>query len=299
MSPQHTGALMVLVSAAGFATLAILIKLAYAAGANTITILATRFILAAACLWLILHWRNISYRVDRHMLLRLFLLGGLGYGAMSTAFASSLKFLPASLSSMLLYMYPAIVSVLAIFLGQDQLSWRKSLALIICFSGLFLTLGVSFEGMSMLGLGWGIAAAIIYSLYILAGNYLLRDVKPLVATTYVCSSAAIVFVLTAIGTNDFVLSLPLYGWLSLAGMALFSTVIGILGFFAGMTRIGPANASIISIAEPVMTVLMSIFFLGETIIATQIGGGLLILMGLIILQCQKSEERPVPLSDPS
>ena len=299
MSPQHTGALMVLVSAAGFATLAIFIKLAYAAGANTITILATRFILATACLWLILYWRNIPYRVDRQMLLRLFLLGGLGYGAMSIAFASSLKLLPASLSSMLLYMYPAIVSILAIFLGQDLLSWRKSLALIICFSGLFLTLGVSFEGMSMLGLGWGIAAAIIYSLYTLAGNYLLRDVKPLVATTYVCSSAAIVFVLTAIGTNDFVFSLPLYSWLSIAGMALFSTVIGILGFFAGMTRIGPANASIISIAEPVMTVLMSIFFLGETIIATQIGGGLLILMGLIILQYQKSEEGPVPLSDPS
>ena len=75
--------LLVAASAAGFATLAILIKFAYAAGANTITILAGRFVLAAICLTLILRLRGTPLKIEKGLMRRLFLMGGLGYGSMS------------------------------------------------------------------------------------------------------------------------------------------------------------------------------------------------------------------------
>ena len=65
MNPQQLGALMVLLSAAGFATLAIFIKLAYAAGANTLTILTLRFTLASLMLWAILKPMGLSPRMDK------------------------------------------------------------------------------------------------------------------------------------------------------------------------------------------------------------------------------------------
>ncbi len=102
MKQQHAGTLLVAASAAGFATLAIFIKFAYAAGANTITILAGRFILASICLTLILKRRNVSLAIDNGLKKRLFLMGGLGYGSMSLLFALSIQYLPASLAAMLL-----------------------------------------------------------------------------------------------------------------------------------------------------------------------------------------------------
>lgn len=299
MNQHYLGALMVLASAAGFATLPIFIKLAYGAGANLLTILATRFVLASVCLWAILHVRGIDYRVSTRTLIRLCLLGAVGYGAMSTSFAASLQHLPASLASMLLYLYPAIVTVLALLLGLDRLTWRKAGALLVCFSGLFFILGVSFEGVSMAGFFWGLGAAATYSLYILAGNVLLKDTPPLVVTTYVCTAAAVLFSSIAATTDGFIVHLPVFGWLTLLGIAIFSTIVGILGFFSGMTHVGPANASIISIAEPVITVAISIVLLGETITLFQVSGGLLILAGILLLQWPSQEKGPTSSVGPS
>lgn len=284
MNQQHTGALLVAASAAGFATLAIFIKFAYAAGASTITILAWRFVLAAICLAILLKWRGVSLMIDKSLMKQLSLLGGLGYGSMSMLFAMTIKHVPASLAAMLLYTYPAIVSVLSFFSGDEKYTWQKGLALTICFSGLFLVLGVSFDNVGMLGFVFGLGSALVYSLYIVIGNRLLKDTNPLVTTTYVCASAAIVFLVTGMATDSLNWSLPLAGWLSIIGIALLPTIVGIVGFFAGMSRVGATNASIISTLEPVITVLLSVALLNEKITPLQVGGGILILGGIVFLQ---------------
>lgn len=284
MKQQHAGALLVAASAAGFATLAIFIKFAYAAGANTITILAGRFILASFCLAFILKRRGIPLIVEKELMKRLLLMGGLGYGSMSMLFALSIQYLPASLAAMLLYTYPALVSVLSFLIGDEQYSWEKGLALAICFSGLFLVLGVSIENISMLGCALGLGASIVYSVYIVIGNRLLKNVDSMVTTTHVCISAAIVFVVAGVATNSLIFSLPLSGWLAIIGIALLPTIVGIMGFFAGMRLVGATNASIISTMEPVITVLLSVVLLNETITPLQVGGGVLILSGILILQ---------------
>ena len=284
MNPQYTGALQVAASAAGFATLAIFIKFAYAAGASTTTILAWRFTLATICLALLLKFRGISLVLDKRMILRLALLGGLGYGTMSTFFALSIKYVPASLAAMLLYTYPAIVSVLSFFIGDERYTWQKGLALSVCFSGLFLVLGVSFDNANMLGFVFGLGAALVYSVYIVAGNRLLQNTNPLVTTTYVCASAAVVFLVSGLVSDSLNWALPLEGWLSIIGIALLATIVGIVGFFAGMSRIGAINASIISTLEPVITVLLSVALLHEKITLLQVGGGILILGGILFLQ---------------
>ncbi|MDA8210871.1 MAG: EamA/RhaT family transporter, partial [Clostridia bacterium] len=51
---KKTGTMLVALSAAGFASMAIFAKFAYAAGANVVTVLGIRFTLAALLLWIIL-----------------------------------------------------------------------------------------------------------------------------------------------------------------------------------------------------------------------------------------------------
>jgi drug/metabolite transporter (DMT)-like permease len=117
-----------------------------------------------------------------------------------------------------------------------------------------------------------------------AGNRLLKNVSPLVSTTFVCSSASLVFLLAGLFTGELSLNLSSVGWLSILGIAIFATLFGILFFFAGLSRTGATDAAIISTAEPVLTVILSALLLDEKITLVQTSGGVLILAGILILQ---------------
>ena len=115
-------------------------------------------------------------------------------------------------------------------------------------------------------------------------KHVLKDVHSLVATTYVCSAAALAYALYTSITGQLILTLPSTGWLALLGIAFFGTIVGILCFFAGINKIGPAKASIISTAEPVLTILLSALVLGEQLTLLQGIGGLLIVSSILLLQ---------------
>ena len=48
------------------------------------------------------------------------------------------------------------------------------------------------------------------------------------------------------------------------GMIVFSTIIPVVTFLAGLERIGPTNAAMLSTLEPVVTVLLAAWLFGES-----------------------------------
>lgn len=291
MPQKNHGVLYIVASAAGFATLGILIKSAFAGGANITTILAGRFLLAAFFLFAYLKIRKIPYRVDRKTAVALSLMGAIGYGGMSGLFANSIHFLPASLVAMLLYTYPALVTVLALIVGDERFNSAKGVALVVCTAGLVLLLGASFEGAGMEGVLSALGAATIYSCYIIIGNRLLKNLDPLVTSFWVCVTAGLAFLLYGLAAGELVYRMSAQGWLSIIGVTIFPTLIGVLGFFAGLRLIGATNASIISMLEPLITVLLSAVLLGERITPQQGFGGAVLLFGGLILQLWGHEAR--------
>jgi len=284
MTDQNRGAWFIVASAAGFATLGILIKFAFQGGANITTILAGRFLLAGAFLLCFLRLNRTRLTVSRKTAVQLILMGAVGYGGMSGLYANSIHFLPASLTGMLLYTYPALVTVLAVLTGTEQFNLTKGAALLLCTGGLVLLLGASFDGVQLEGVLSALGAAVIYSCYILIGNRILKDLDPMVTSLYVCSSAGLAFLCYGAVSGELVYRMSLGGWLSIVGIAVFPTIFGVIGFFAGLRLIGATNASIISTLEPLITVLLSAVLLGERISALQALGGATLLGGAVVLQ---------------
>lgn len=284
MNNQLKGSLFIMISATGSATLSIFTKYAFTAGANIITIISIRFLLAALFLLLVLKSRHISPFINFKLMVQLCLMGAIGYGGMSILFANSLHYLTASLTGMLLYTYPAMVTLLSFWVGDEQFSTGKMIALFICLAGLSLVLGVSSADAPLSGILSVLGAAVIYSVYIVISNRILKRVNPLTATTYICVSTGMIAFLYGLLDHSFIWHLPIQGWLAILGITIFPTIIGILCFFSGLNLIGPANAAILCTLEPLITVLLSIALLGETITYSQISGGLFIISGIIILQ---------------
>ncbi|HEX6027021.1 MAG TPA: DMT family transporter, partial [Solirubrobacter sp.] len=67
------------------------------------------------------------------------------------------------------------------------------------------------------------------------------------------------------------------GWLWIASLAAVSTVGALALFFAGLRRVGPTSASILSTVEPLATVVLAFVVFGETLGLLQIAGGTLVL----------------------
>ena len=294
------GVLWLLASAAGFGSMAIFAKLAYSGGLTLPTLLATRFGLAAVLMWGLLAVRRLSPRVPLRTLIGLLLMGGIGYVGQSFAFFTALQTIPAATTALLLYTYPAMVSVLAWVILKQRISRMGALALALATAGCALVVGgpAALPAQAQIdpaGMAWGLAAALIYSLYIIAGTRITANVPPLVASTYIISAAAAVFLGAGWigGTLNFAVDAG--GWAAMIGIALICTVLAIAAFFAGLTRLGPGRASILSTVEPLVTFLLAALVLGEALSLIQVGGGALILSAVLVLQWPRKPARlPAP-----
>jgi drug/metabolite transporter (DMT)-like permease len=67
-------------------------------------------------------------------------------------------------------------------------------------------------------------------------------------------------------------------------IAFVSTVVAVSAFFAGLRRVGPSEAAILSTFEPVVTVALAYAVLGERLTPAQLAGGALVLAAVVLLQ---------------
>lgn len=280
------GALLTAISALGFSTLPIFGVVAYDGGANVVTLLGVRFALAAVMLWAYLLVSRTPLP-DRKTGLQLLLMGALGYTTMSMLYLSSVEGdrLSPALAALLLYTYPALVAVEAWLFDRHPLTGRQVVALLLTLGGVGLVLWAPGAGTIFTATGalLALGASVVYGTYIVFGSRVTRRTSPLVATTYVSTAAALIFLGYGAATHSLVPVSPT-GWLAIAGTAVFATVLAVLLFFAGLEHLGPARASIISTLEPVGTAVLSALIFQDRLGPVQLAGGALVLAGVIWLQ---------------
>jgi len=273
------GPVLIVISAISFGALPIFARLAYAAGATPTTVLLLRFAIAAIIMVGVMIARRIPFPRGR-VLLGLVLMGGVGYVGQSLAYFTALTLASAGLVALLLYLYPAIVTLLSALIFKERLTPLKLGAILLALAGTALTIGPTGSG-SALGMLLGIASAVIYSIYILVGSRIMPQTGVISSSTTVMIAAAIVYGgIVAVQGPAFPVT-PL-GWAAIAAIALISTVLAIVTFFAGLKRIGPSRASAISTFEPITSVILAALVLGESFNALQALGGCLILVAALI-----------------
>jgi Predicted permeases len=85
------------------------------------------------------------------------------------------------------------------------------------------------------------------------------------------------------------------GWISIVGIVLIATVIPVVTFLAGLERIGPTNAAMLSTLEPVVTVLLAAWIFGERLQSIALFGGGMILVAVIMLTRGEASEIQEPV----
>jgi drug/metabolite transporter (DMT)-like permease len=271
-------------AAIAFGAMGVLGKLSYDEGATVGTLLSLRFGLAAVLFWLLVPRRELRGIGRRDIVLALGLGAGV-YSLQAGMYFTALARIDASLLSLLVYTFPAIVAVAAVALGRERFNRRKTLALCLASGGLALVVASAGTGaLDPLGTVLGLATAVVYSFYILVGEGIASRVPARALAALVCSGAAIALTAgSAVAGELQPEQLTGAGWGWLAVMAVVSTVFALTLQFAGLRRVGPTTASIVGNAEPVATVALAFAVFGEVLAPLQLVGGGLVLAGVLVL----------------
>ncbi|MCB1886384.1 MAG: DMT family transporter [Rhodocyclaceae bacterium] len=274
------GALYIAISASAFGAMAIFARFAAAEGVDVGAVLFLRFALAGAVMAAFLLVTRRRWPQGRPLGL-LCGMGGIGYASQSFCFFSALGYASAGMVALLLYLHPFIVTLAAAALFGHRLGPVRIACVLLAVGGTALTIGGDLHS-EPLGLALGVASALIYSAYILVGSRVLESQDALASATVVMLSAA-----TSLGAAA-LLTQPRFpataaGWLWIGLIALLSTVVAMILLFAGMRRLGPADAVTLSTLEPVVTFALAAAFLGEAVSARQLLGGAIVIGAVIWL----------------
>lgn len=280
LSSRWRGVFFVLCSATGFGALGIFGKAAFASGVSTVTVLFLRFLIAGALMTVLMMFLRLPWPRGRHLWI-LAGMGAVGYVGQAFCYFSALKHATAGLTALLLYLYPALVALASAALGRQRLSLTKAALVALSLAGIQLTVSDGLAGTAT-GIAYGAGAAVIYTAYILIGEKVTPRTGAIPAGTVVMLAAAAVFGIASAADGA---SWPMdtQGWLAVLAIALVSTVIPIVCFFAGMQRLGAIDTSTLSTLEPVITLMLAYVLLGEKLGWIQVAGAGMVVIAVLAL----------------
>jgi drug/metabolite transporter (DMT)-like permease len=168
------GITFIIISAASFGTLAIFGWYAYADGLDTFTLLFLRFTFSALIMAGLLAVRREGLPRGKTLAL-LIGMGAIGYVGQSFCFLTATQYASAGLVALLLYLYPTFVAILSVIFLKEKLNRIKVIALALATTGVALI--VDPQGGRWLGILLAIGAAAIYSVYIIVGTGVMKQVQ--------------------------------------------------------------------------------------------------------------------------
>jgi drug/metabolite transporter (DMT)-like permease len=285
---------LVIASAFCYSMLSILGKFALGLGLPLLPLLATRFTLGAVILWV---WilltpksRRAAGRVPWVRVVGLVAWGVVGFSGQSVLFFLALQRIPASLTEVLLYTCPAFLALMLWGGTGRRPKGSRLLAIALALLGTWLCAGPIDGAVDPHGAILATLSGFWYAAFLIWMHRLTPGIPGMVSGAYIITGAASAFsVATLIQGGGFLVPRGAAAWGSVLGIVLSATVIGFVLFVAGLNRVGPQTASVLSTFEPLCTLLLATIFLGERLQRAQWAGAGLIIGAAFVLASTPGE----------
>lgn len=289
---QRDGLLYMLLASAGFAFMPTLAKTVYANSTfEPMDISIWRFIFAVPLIWVLVRVRakSSSIKSKSHMPIKGALFLGFIFAGASLAAFFGLERLPASTFIVLFYTYPAMVVILSFFLGEaiQRIAW---FALALALFGVALTVPdfATAGAGDIIGVGFAFANAAVAAVYYLSSKRILSGVNDVLRASAFMMLGTLLTMLILVAIRGIQIPNNLPTLLSMLAIAVVCTVMPIFATNQGIQKIGASQASLISTAEPVMSMVVAMLLLGEIILPIQWIGASMIIGSVILLQLRPS-----------
>ncbi|MBO5078942.1 MAG: EamA family transporter [Oscillospiraceae bacterium] len=212
--------------------------------------------------------------------LPLLLISGCAMGFNWILLFEAYKYTTVSVATLSYYFAPVLVTLVCPILFREKMGARQWVCFLMSTAGLVLITGLgdlTAGSNHILGIGFGLGAACLYASVILL-NKLIKDVEGLHRTFLQFLAAIAVLLPYVLLSGGFTLNtLNAPGWVSLLTVGLVHTGVAYCLYFSSLKELPGQKAAILSYADPLVAVLLSVTVLGEPMTPLQLVGGGMIL----------------------
>jgi drug/metabolite transporter (DMT)-like permease len=252
------------------------------------TFVFLRFIFALLImLALVLLTKKFSFTFNKRLILFLGIINGTAYLLQYMG----MSYTSASKSSLLVNLTVVWVALLSPILIKEKIGRKKLSGVILSLIGIvFITTNLDFKSLgigNIVGDFIVILAGIIWALFILYNKPLVDQSKNLILSLTWLLFFTILPLLPVVpfSVNNF-LNLPLEAWIAIIYTAIFCWNIPYYIWSKGLQKISPVTSTIILLNEIIVSVIISIIFLGESFTIISGIGAAIIMMAILLVSIE-------------
>jgi drug/metabolite transporter (DMT)-like permease len=272
---------------------------------SPVTLIFTRFALGVAVLFLILKLRRESLVPPRDTWLMLAVMGFVGIFVHQMVQVHGLTLTTAVRTGWLIGLTPIWSAVLAaLFLGEG-FGPRKVFGLFLGLVGalLVITRGELSSQVLALPATQGdlliLASTVNWAIYTILGRETLKrlgSTRAIAAAMFAGWAMLIPFFVSGAGWQEY-RDLSSTSVIAIVFLGVGCSGLGYLFWYAGLERIDTSQVAAFLYLEPVVTLMAAVALLGEPVAISTILGGVLVLVGVLIVQTATSRETRATASD--
>jgi len=283
MKESQKGLLLVVISGIVFGIMPSTVTYCYTQGATPILMMLSRSVLFELFLLPIMLRKKNTWELYRKTWKQYFLLSVTGTGTPLILFITY-NYLPTGIATTIHYLYPAVVTLICVLFLREKLSKVKGVALVCCFLGILVMMDASVQNLSVLGIVLAVTSSITWALYIVILDKVdLQGASSLQVMFFTGISSIVLLSLFALVNGDFAASITPVGWAAMAISNLCISIGGSLFFVIGVRYTDAQTSAIASTLEPIVSIVIGVLFLHETITVRTGIGSVLILTAVILL----------------
>ena len=258
------------------------------ASIGPLTVLCIRYLVAGACLAVLLNMRRTRRTVKKGDWKYIWIVGGLGYFVSITFQLVGTKLLDASLASLINGMNPITISLLAAVFLKEKIHKRHIASICISIAGVYIILGVGGASVNAAGLGASVCSVLLWSSASVAIRKVSGGYDPVQIALYGLGAALIFTVPCAI--LESVRTPPIFTgsavlaciYLGVAGTAVAHTL-----WNMGLKLLDASVCSMFYPLQPLTSSILGVVLLGEVLTWNFVVGGVLICIGIIVSVMKK------------
>lgn len=300
---RRVGVALAATGAILFSAKAILAKLQYRYGVDSLQVLTLRMAFSLPLFALLAIRETGRARARQALPSRrdwglIVILGVLGYYLSSLLDFWGLEYVPVSLERLILFLNPTIVLLISLFAFKRKVAAKEWIALAVSYAGVVLVMveNLRVQGDHVLfGSALVLGAAVSYALYLAMSGELVKRLGSLqlVAYAMIVSTAAVMIHYLIARPPSALFGLPwqVYAWA--AANAVFCTFLPVTFTMAAVARLGAGTAAQFSVIGPVSLVFLGAWVLGEPITAIQLIGTAVVLGGVVLLSRPGANSVPI------
>jgi drug/metabolite transporter (DMT)-like permease len=245
--------------------------------------------IAAIALIVIMYIRRIRLQFERADWKKIIFLSALAIPINQFLFLYAIKYTTPSNAALLYATTPAMVLVLSIILGREKAILKRMVGIGIAFVGVLIVIfekGIDFHSDYTIANVVIFVAVIAWALYTIQGKEMILKYGAFKTSSSTMVLGTILYLpIGAWNTINFSYeSLNHFHWLGLFYLAVMTSIFAYVLWYYALSRIEATRVTIFMNLQPVLTTLLSVLLLGQSITVAFVIGGVIALSGVIIAQ---------------